>query len=72
MTTNCDDISNAPSAGRSDEPSYRTLSGFPICDRCAKSTRNMKQLVCRPCEAGTRLLLTTADRKLLRVMKVKP
>jgi len=72
MTTDWNDISNAPSAGRSDEPSYRTLSGFPICDRCGKSTRNMERLVCWPCESGSRLLLTLADRKLLREMKVKP
>jgi hypothetical protein len=72
MTTGWDDISNAPLAGISDEPSYRTLGGFPVCDRCGMSARNMERLVCRQCEAGTRLLLTPADRKLLREMKVKP
>jgi hypothetical protein len=30
----------------------------------------MEQLVCKPCESGTRLLLTAADRKLLRQMGI--
>jgi hypothetical protein len=55
-----------PSAGMSDEPSYTTPAGFPICSRCGRSTRNMERLVCRPCETGARLPLTAADRKWLR------
>jgi hypothetical protein len=65
-----DDIDNAPSAGMSDEPSFTTPGGFPICERCGKSTRSMNRLICRPCETGTRLLLITADRKLLREMRI--
>ena len=64
------DINDAPSAGMSDEPSFTTRAGFPICERCGKSTRSMNRLICRPCEMGTRLLLTTADRKLLREMRI--
>jgi hypothetical protein len=65
-----DDISNAPSAGMSDEPSYTTPAGFPICSRCSRSTRNMKRLICGPCEAGTRLILTVEDRLWLRGLKI--
>jgi hypothetical protein len=61
-----DDIKNAPSAVRCDEPSYTTRSGIPICERCGKSTRSMNQLICAPCRSRTRLLLTTADRRWLR------
>ena len=61
-----DDINDAPSAGLSDEPSYTTLRGLPICSRCGRSTRNMERLVCRPCESGTRLLLSPEDREFFR------
>ena len=61
-----DDICDAPSAGMSDEPSYTTLAGFPICSRCGRSTRHRERLICRPCESGTRLILTAEDRRFLR------
>ena len=70
MNADNDDICNAPSAGMSDEPSYTTLAGFPICHRCGYSTRNMDRLICKPCEDGTRLMLTAADRKLLRQIRI--
>jgi hypothetical protein len=57
-------------AGDCDEPNYTTLSGVPICSECGKSTRNMNQLVCAPCRSRTRLLLTKADRRLLRKMGI--
>ena len=63
---NTDDINNAPSAGQCDEPSYTTVSGFPICSTCGRSTRNREFLVCAPCRNRTRLLLTQDDRKWLR------
>jgi len=63
---NMADINNAPSAGECGEPSYTTLRGFPICERCGTSTRSMNQLVCAPCRSRTRLLLTKADRRWLR------
>lgn len=63
-------INNAPSAGDCGEPSHSTPAGVPICSECGRSTRNMEQLVCKPCESGTRLLLTAADRKLLRQMGI--
>jgi hypothetical protein len=66
-----DEINNAPSAGWCDEPSYTTLRGFPICSCCGRSTRQKGRLVCRPCESGTRLLLTAEDRRWLREIKVK-
>jgi hypothetical protein len=59
-----------PSGGESDEPSYTTRSGIPICSKCGKSTRNMNQLVCAPCRKRTRLLLTDADKKWLREMGI--
>ena len=61
-----DDINNAPSAGDCGEPNHTTLAGFPICSKCGHSTRNMNALVCAPCRNRTRLVLTEADRKLLR------
>jgi hypothetical protein len=64
------DVNNAPSAGECDEPSYTTPGGFPICSRCGKSTRNKNQLVCRPCESRTRLILTAEDRQWLRQMGI--
>ena len=67
---NTADINNAPSAGEYDEPSYTTLRGFPICVRCGKSTRNTNHLVCAPCRNRTRLLLTGADKQLLREMGI--
>ncbi|MGA7791397.1 MAG: hypothetical protein WCA19_00070 [Candidatus Acidiferrales bacterium] len=67
---NMADINNAPSAGECDEPSYTTLRKFPICARCGKSTRNTNQLVCAPCRNRTRLLLTGADKQLLREMGI--
>jgi len=68
--TDPDDINDAPSAGMSDEPSYTTLAGFPLCYRCGRSTRNMERLICRPCESGTRLLLSAEDRQWLRQIGV--
>lgn len=56
----------APSARDSGEPSYTTVRGVPICCRCGKSTRNRNRLICKPCEDGTRLLLTREDREWLR------
>ena len=67
-----DAICNAPSAGWSDEPSYTSPSGIPLCERCGKSTRSVNRLVCRPCESGTRLVLTKADRRWLRHIGVVP
>ena len=55
----------------SDEPIHTTPAGFPICARCKHSTRDMNRLVCRPCESGTRLFLTLADRKWMRGVGVK-
>jgi len=55
-----------------DEPNYTTPSGFPICSECGKSTRNTNELVCAPCRSGTGLLLTKADRRLLREMGITP
>jgi len=69
-TDNLDNINNAPSAGECDEPNYTTPAGFPICAHCHRSTRNMDRLICRPCESGTRLLLTAADRKWFRQIGV--
>jgi hypothetical protein len=57
-------------AGDCGEPNYTTLSGFPICSECGKSTRNMNQLVCAPCRSRTGLLLTKSDRRLLRKMGI--
>ena len=67
-----DKLNNAPSAGDSGEPSYTTPAGFPICSVCGRSTRSRNRLVCRPCETGTRLPLTRADRKWLRRLGIKP
>ena len=55
-----------PSGGQSDEPSYTTPQGIPICSTCGHSTRNRNALVCAPCRNGTRLVLTNEDKKLLR------
>jgi len=65
-----DEISNATSAGDCGEPNYTTVSGIPICSRCGKSTRNQDALVCAPCRKGTRLLLTKADKRLLKGMGI--
>ena len=59
-----------PSGGESDEPSYTTPKGIPICSKCGKSTRNMNRLVCAPCRNRTRLLLTDADQQFLREMGI--
>ena len=67
---NTDDINNAPSAERCDEPSYTTRSGIPICERCGKSTRNRNALTCAPCRNRTRLLLTDTDKQLLRAIGI--
>jgi hypothetical protein len=65
-----EDICNAPSAGMSDEPSYTTPAGFPICSRCNRSTRSMGRFICRPCESRTRLILTAEDRRWLRELRI--
>lgn len=56
----------APSAGESGEPRYTTPRGVPICSKCGKSTRSRNRVMCKPCENGTRLVLTLEDRKWLR------
>ena len=66
-----DDICDAPSAGLSDEPSYMTPVGFPICSECGKPTRAKSQVICAPCRKGTRLLLTPEDRRWLRKVGIK-
>ena len=71
MLEDRDELYDAPSAGGCDEPSYTTPAGFPICERCGLSTRNMNQIVCAPCRKGTRLMLTAEDRRWLRQIKVK-
>ena len=58
-----DDICNVPSGGMSNEPTYSTPAGFPICRRCNRSTRTVGRLFCRPCISGTRLPLTAEDRR---------
>jgi hypothetical protein len=65
-----DDINDAPSAGDSGEPSYRTPAGYPVCSQCGRSTRNCEALVCKPCRTGTRLSLTRADRNFLHSIGV--
>jgi hypothetical protein len=65
-----DEINNAPSAGECDEPSYTTPQGFPICERCGKSTRNRNALICAPCRNQTRLLLTKDDRTFLQAVGI--
>src|SRR5579863_501002 len=71
MTMDNDELCNAPSAGMSDEPSYTTPRGYPICERCGLSTRNFNELVCAPCRKNTRLILNKGDRKWLRQIKIK-
>lgn len=58
-------------AGDCGEPSYTTLAGYPICDRCGKSTRNKNALTCAPCRKGTRFILTPDDRQFLRAVGVR-
>lgn len=65
-----DENIKAPSAGASGEPSHTIPSGIPICPKCGKSTRSGNRLVCKPCENGTRLILTSEDRKWLREIGV--
>src|ERR1700680_3751851 len=55
-----------PSGGESDEPSYTTPKGIPICSECGRSTRAKNQLICKPCRSRTRLVLTEADRTFLQ------
>jgi len=65
-----DDIGNSPTAGMSDEPSNSTPAGFPICPRCNRSTRAMGRLICQPCMSGTRLPLTSEDRRWLQGLRI--
>lgn len=65
-----DHIETAPSAGDCGEPNRTTPLGRPLCSKCGKSTRNKNRLVCKPCRARTRLLLTDADKQLLREMGI--
>jgi hypothetical protein len=53
-------------AGLCGEANHTTVTGFPICSCCGRSTRNRNALICAPCRKGTRLILTCDDRKLLR------
>lgn len=64
--SDADAINNAPSAGFCDEPSYTTPAGFPICECCGNSTRNLNELVCAPCRKRTGFVLTDADKELFR------
>ena len=61
----------SPTAGDSGEPSYTTIRGIPICSRCGKSTRSRERLVCKPCENGTRLMLTSEDQDWLRQIGIR-
>jgi hypothetical protein len=65
-----DDINDAPSSGECGESTYTTHAGFPICPTCGRSTRNMNALVCGPCRNHTRLVLTKADRRWLRELRI--
>jgi hypothetical protein len=65
------EVQECPSGGHSDEPSYTTISGIPICSECGKSTRNRNNLICAPCRNRTRLMLTAEDRKFLHEVGVK-
>lgn len=65
-----DDINDAPSSGECGESSYTTHAGFPICSTCGRSTRNINALVCAPCRNHTRLVLTKADRRWLRELRI--
>jgi len=58
-------------AGDCGEPSYTTLAGYPICDKCGKSTRNRNAFTCAPCRNRTRLPLTSEDRDWLRQIGIK-
>lgn len=65
-----ENTNNAPSAGWSDEPSYTTPAGYPCCELCGYSTRDFEEIVCKPCQNGTRLILTAEDRRWLRKIKI--
>jgi hypothetical protein len=65
-----DDINGAPSSGECGDSSYTTHAGFPICSTCGLSTRNLNALVCAPCRNHTRLVLTKADRRWLRELRI--
>lgn len=56
----------SPTAGHAGEPNNTSIKGIPICSKCGQSTRNRNRLVCKPCEDGTRLVLTREDREWLR------
>ena len=53
-----------------DEPSRHTPSGRPLCERCGYVTSQRLWPHCKPCRSGTRLLLTSTDKKLLRAMGI--